>query len=72
MPDYVLGDVFSLDLALPLYLRMNDPKFQKLKVIQKVQKYTPSWVKDYLSKAEFKGIAFMIDDIKELPDIISW
>ena len=72
MPDYVIGDVFSMDLALPLYLRMNDPKFKKLKIIQKVQKYTPDWVTEYLAKEEFKGKVFMIEDIKELPKIISW
>ncbi len=69
-PDYVLGDVFSLDLALPLYLRLHDKNFPKLKVIQKVQKHTPGWVKDYLSKDEFKGIAFMAEDIREVPGIV--
>jgi hypothetical protein len=66
-PDYVIGDVFSLDLALPLYLRMNDERFFGLKVIQKVHTHTPAWVKDYLSKDEFKDIAFMVDSIDELP-----
>jgi len=70
MPDYVIGDVFSLDLALPLYLRLNDKRFEKLKVIQKVHKHTPGWVKDHLSKEEFKGIAFMVDSIDELPGIL--
>ncbi len=69
-PDYVIGDVFSLDLALPLYLRMNDDRFSRLKVIQKVHKHTPGWVKDYLGKDEFKGIAFMVDSIDELPGIL--
>jgi len=69
-PDYVIGDVFSLDLALPLYLRMHDKSFGKLKVIQRVQKHTPNWVKDYLNKDEFKGIAFMTDNIEEVPHII--
>jgi hypothetical protein len=66
----VLGDVFSLDLALPLYLRMHEKKLKKLKVIQKVQKHTPQWVKEFLSKDEFKGIAFMVDSIDELPELI--
>ncbi|MEO8447407.1 MAG: hypothetical protein ABI528_07925, partial [bacterium] len=60
-PDFVIGDVFSLDIALPLYLRMNDKKFSELKVIQRVQTYTPDWVRDHLSKAEFKDIAFMVN-----------
>ncbi|HRE11224.1 MAG TPA: HAD family hydrolase [Ignavibacteria bacterium] len=70
MPDYVIGDVFSLDLALPLYLRLNDKRFEKLKVIQRVHKHTPAWVKDHLSRDEFKGIAFMVDSIDELPGIL--
>lgn len=69
-PDFVLGDVFSLDLALPLYLRMHEKKLKKLKVIQKVQKHTPQWVVDFLSKEEFKGIAFMVNSIDELPELM--
>src|SRR5207245_3826186 len=61
IPDYVIGDVFSLDLALPLHLRLHDSRFNKLKLIQKVQKHTPDWVKDFLNRDEFKGIVFMID-----------
>lgn len=68
-PNYVIGDVFSLDLALPLYLRLNDDRFNGLKIIQKVHKHTPSWVKDYISKDEFKDIAFMVDSIDELPEL---
>ncbi|MCC6866550.1 MAG: hypothetical protein IT280_10370 [Ignavibacteria bacterium] len=69
-PDYVIGDVFSLDLALPLYLRLNNPQFSNLKVIQKVQKHTPDWVKKYLGKNELKGIAFMVNSINKLPEIL--
>ena len=72
MPDYVIGDVFSLDLALPLYLRLNDPQFSKMKIIQRMQAYTPAWVKDFLTREEFKQIAFIINDISELPDVIKW
>lgn len=69
-PDYVIGDVFSLDLALPLYLRLNDKSFSNLKVIQKVQAHTPQWVKEYLAKDELKGIAFMVNSIDELPELL--
>lgn len=69
-PHYVIGDVFSLDLALPVYLRLNDKRFKDLKVIQKVQAHTPKWVKDYLLNPELKGIAFMVDSIDELPKLI--
>ncbi len=72
MPDFVLGNIFSIEIALPLYLRQSEPGFKNLKVIQLIKKYTPGWVKDYLSKDEFKGIAYMINDIKELPDVVNW
>jgi len=69
-PDYVIGDVFSLDLAVPMYLRLNDKLFSHLKVILKVHPHTPGWVKDYLSSEEMNGIAFMIDSIEELNNVI--
>jgi len=71
MPDYVIGDVFSLDLALPVYLRLNNPKFSKLKVIQKVQKHTPGWVIDYLGSMDIKKFAFTVNSIDELPSLMS-
>jgi hypothetical protein len=71
-PDYVLGDVFSLDISLPLYLRLHDKRFNKLKLIQVVHKHTPDWVRDFLSKDKLKGFVFMIDDISQLPDVIKW
>jgi len=71
IPDFVIGDVFSLDIALPLYLRMNDNRFSDLKVIQRVQPYTPGWVKNFLSGNEFKGIAFLAETVTEAPAIIA-
>ena len=69
-PDFVIGDVFSLDLALPLYLRMNDGNMKNLKVIQRIHPHTPGWVKEYLAKEEFKGIAFTVNSINELPELL--
>lgn len=69
-PDFVIGDVFSLDIALPLYLRLTVPEFSNLKVIQKVQKHTPRWVGDFLGKKEFEGIAYTVENISELPALI--
>jgi len=70
-PDFVIGDVFSLDLALPVYLRLNDERFNKLKIIQKVHSHTPKWVKDYMGSEELKGIGFMVNSIDELPSLLS-
>lgn len=69
-PDFVIGDVFSLDIALPLYLVLNEPEFSQMRIIQKIQPHTPQWVKDFLSRSEFSEIAFMIYDIKELKEIL--
>jgi FMN phosphatase YigB (HAD superfamily) len=70
VPDYVLGDVFSLDIALPLYLIRNDENFRNIKVILKVQPYTPEWVREILARAEFRNLAFMVDDIREVVSLI--
>jgi len=43
-PDAVVGDVFSLDLALPLRLKLTDPGFRDLRVLWLVQPYTPRWL----------------------------
>lgn len=69
-PDFVIGDVFSLDIALPLYLRMNDNAFSNLKVIQRIQPYTPGWVKNYLNKSEHNGVAFTVDSVNDLPKLL--
>lgn len=70
-PDFVIGDVFSLDLALPVYLRLNHPGFKKMKIIQKIHPHTPAWVKEYLSSEQMKGIAFTIQDLTELPGVVT-
>lgn len=70
-PGFVIGDVFSLDLSLPLFLRLNHKDFSELKVVQRIQTYTPKWVKDFLSRKELQNIAFMVNSVSELPDIIT-
>lgn len=44
-PDAVLGDVFSLDLALPLRLKRTEPDWRHLRVLWLMQPYTPSWLR---------------------------
>jgi hypothetical protein len=41
-PDAVVGDVFSLDLALPLALRRRDPDFAHMRLFWLVRDYTPT------------------------------
>ena len=45
-PDAVVGDVFSLDLALPLALRRRDAAFAGLRLFWLIQPYTPQRIRD--------------------------
>lgn len=45
-PDAVVGDVFSLDLALPLRLKREEPGWSALRVLWLIQRYTPRWLRD--------------------------
>jgi hypothetical protein len=40
-PDAIVGDVFSLDLALPLALKRRDPAWKRVRLFWLVQPYTP-------------------------------
>ncbi|MBU1239088.1 hypothetical protein KJ865_05200 [Myxococcota bacterium] len=42
-PDVVVGDVFSLDLALPLVLKRSKPHFKNMVCLLKITRYTPPW-----------------------------
>lgn len=44
-PDAVVGDVFSLDLALPLALRRREPEFAALRLLWIIHDYTPEWLR---------------------------
>lgn len=44
-PDVVVGDVFSLDLALPSLLREQDPAFENLDIVLIENPYTPDWTR---------------------------
>jgi phosphoglycolate phosphatase-like HAD superfamily hydrolase len=56
-PDWVIGDVFSLDLALPLSMReRNLPGFDSLRVWLRQRSYSPSWVLEFLSEDNVKGV----------------
>jgi len=44
-PDAVVGDVFSLDVALPLRLKRTEPEWRDLRVLWFVQPYTPRWLR---------------------------
>jgi hypothetical protein len=44
-PDAVVGDVFSLDLALPLALRRRDPEWRDVRLFWLIQPYTPDRIR---------------------------
>ncbi len=44
-PDAVVGDVFSLDLALPLWLRRNESDWSKTRLFWLAHPYTPAWLR---------------------------
>jgi hypothetical protein len=44
-PDAVVGDVFSLDLALPLRLKRTEPAWGGVRLLWLIQSYTPAWLR---------------------------
>ena len=50
-PDAVVGDVFSLDLALPLALRRREEAFERLRLFWLIQDYTPPRIRDEVAMA---------------------
>jgi len=46
-PQMVIGDVFSFDLALPLYLARTEPEtFGGMHLLLRLRDYTPSWARE--------------------------
>ena len=69
-PQAVTGDVFSLDLALPLHLSRLEPEtFGNMTLFLRTQAYTPEWTKQFFSTAiEKNAKLFMIDDLAQIAD----
>lgn len=72
-PDMVIGDVFSLDLALPLSLaRENALGSLPAKLLLRTQSYTPSWSKEFFSgPAEPAAVLATIDSIGQVERYIT-
>jgi hypothetical protein len=51
MPDAVVGDVFSLDLALPLALKRREKAFSHMRLFWLVRDYTPRWLREAIAPA---------------------
>lgn len=59
-PDAVVGDVFSIDLALPLVLRRTDPAWKHVRLFWITRDYAPMWLRRTL--AELAPEVEAIDD----------
>ena len=71
-PDLMIGDVFTLDLALPYFLTQNEPEtFGQLKLVLRAQPYTPKWTKTFFLKQKAKNpsLFYVIDDLRQFSKI---
>lgn len=69
-PDAVVGDVFSLDLSVPLYLRSTRDGWQNFRAGLIKQPYTPSWVANETNEAWAKEQG--LDVLDGLGSVPSW
>jgi FMN phosphatase YigB (HAD superfamily) len=52
-PSIITGDVFTLDLATPIFLTRSEPDvFGGMKVVLRQQGYTPQWTQDFFNQNE--------------------
>ncbi|HET7226664.1 MAG TPA: hypothetical protein VFK69_13230 [Candidatus Eisenbacteria bacterium] len=69
LPDAIVGDVFSLDLALPLALRRRDPAFARVGLYWLIQGYTPTRIRDEVAIAA-PEVMTITGGLKELAERI--
>lgn len=67
-PQAVTGDVFSLDLALPLHLtRLEPDTFGGMTLFLREQAYTPEWTKQFFKNTTEKNAKlFVINDLTQI------
>lgn len=66
-PDLVIGDVFSLDLALPHVMRREGNPAAPSKLILRRHPHTPRWVLDTRAGG---AIDVVVDDVAELLGLV--
>lgn len=49
-PDVIVGDVFSLDLALPLALKRSRPGWEHVRLVWLQHPYTPEWLRHVIQE----------------------
>ena len=67
-PDVVIGDVFSLDLALPHVLRAQGRPAAPAELVLRRQEHTPAWILD--TRAE-GAIDRVVDGVQALVELVS-
>lgn len=67
-PGAVIGDVFSLDLSLPLYLARTEPlSFGGMNLFLRTQHYTPLWSRQFFEKADVPNVNLhLVNDLDQL------
>lgn len=71
-PGMVIGDVFSLDLALPLALSQTHDALKGIQLVLRVQPYTPKWAIDFMEKNACETARlYLMKDLSELPGIVA-
>jgi phosphoglycolate phosphatase-like HAD superfamily hydrolase len=66
-PDLVVGDVLSLDLALPAMLRFAGTLDAALQLVLRKHAHTPAWTLDAQRSGVFDHV---IESVLELPDLV--
>lgn len=71
-PQIVIGDVFSLDLALPLYLTRQDPDtFSGMQILLRTRHYTPDWSRQICTRTDEQNARLaLLDDFAKLPSFV--
>lgn len=69
-PDWVVGDVLSLDLALPMVLAREDRRFKKTKCILMKNDYTPDWALETVRSNKWPNVS-CIERLQELVGLLT-
>ena len=70
-PNVAIGDVFSLDLALPLWLTRNEPDtYGGMQILLRTRAYTPAWSKKICTRDEAHARMGLLDDFGKLPTVV--
>jgi hypothetical protein len=66
-PNMVVGDVFSLDLALPLAL-VRERLLGDTRLVMRQRDYTPQWSRDYVSSLDVPSA--IVNRLEEIVSLV--